>query len=253
MKNLALILFIVIPNFSLFAGDLITGRACYKFSDDESIQVAKEIVFSMAKREALEGYKPFIEASSRISSKTQRNNIISSIIGEHFSNIQIIEDSKNIQRRKICSEITAEIESSKVKDVINYISGIERKIKFNIPSALWENEYLKWIKIEKINQRKEKYLKVRYFCKSGKSSIPNKGHDEWNNGSNSKYVNKGRDFKIVCIDKNKMPLSITKYISNYGCYTWEGDPVGYFYIPINVFSACFQRDAADYSFEWLDK
>ena len=40
----------------VIGGEVITGKGCYRFSDQESISVAREIALSMAKRDALEGY-----------------------------------------------------------------------------------------------------------------------------------------------------------------------------------------------------
>ena len=73
----------------LIGGEIIVGKACYRFSDHESIATARDIALSMAKREALEGYSVFVNATTTVENYTMKNNLITSITAANLNNLKI--------------------------------------------------------------------------------------------------------------------------------------------------------------------
>ena len=155
------ILVILIPLFAGFfqappviASEIITGKACYRFSDQESIAAARDIALAMAKREALEGYSVFVNATTTVENYTMKNNLITSITAANLNNLKITKKSENLAKKEVCRAIQAEVDPIEIKEQVykrvsmpNIVSG---KININFPSGLWESSRMKWIKVWQI-------------------------------------------------------------------------------------------------------
>ena len=85
----------------LIGGEIITGKGCYRFSDQESIAVAREIALSMAKRDALEGYAVFVNATATVDNYVLKNSIISSVSASVLNNMKIIEKKEDFFSKTI--------------------------------------------------------------------------------------------------------------------------------------------------------
>jgi len=247
LKKTVLLILSIIPYFSLFADDVITGRACYKYSDLESLEIARDIALSMAKREALESYSPYIASSSVIKSNTLKNDLIVSITANKFKNFRVIDETENTSRNKVCRTIQAEVNESDIIEEVKFRTDLNRKKKVRINTGLWENRIMKWLKIEKVDNGN--FLKIRFMCKMGKSAWGN-NIDNWHNYDI--FHKPGRSFTIICLDNENLPLKNNKYQEHY-CSEYEGNSLGHFYVPNNVSIACKGLNASDYSLEWSDK
>ena len=71
------LLILAIPSVSI--AETIKGYTCYRYSDRESISVARDIALAMAKRDALEGYAVFVESTSTVRNATMINDIITGL------------------------------------------------------------------------------------------------------------------------------------------------------------------------------
>lgn len=163
----------------VIGGEIITGKACYRFSDQESIAAARDIALSMAKREALEGYSVFVNATTTVENYTMKNNLITSITAANLNNLKITKKSENLAKREVCRSIQAEVDPIEIKEqvakrvVLPNISSGSKKINF--PTGLWENRNIKWLKVSKGRCREYiqridltlsgSCLKIRYLCK----------------------------------------------------------------------------------------
>ena len=96
--------------------ETIRGKACYRFSDSESITAARDIALSMAKREALESYAVFVKATTNIENFTVKNDLITSISASILKNMVVVSKSENFGKREICREIRAEVEGINVRE-----------------------------------------------------------------------------------------------------------------------------------------
>ena len=86
----------------VIGSEVITGKGCYRFSDQESIAAARDIALAMAKREALEGYSVFVNATTTVENYTMKNNLITSITAANLNNLKITKKSENLAKREVC-------------------------------------------------------------------------------------------------------------------------------------------------------
>ena len=150
----------------LSAGEIVSGEACYRFSDQDSIQAARDIALSMAKREALEGYSVFVESTSAVENFTLKNDLISSLSVAVLRKMKITE-TQDLANRKICTEISAEIEPFEIKQRVTAAINRFRRQSMNIPTGLPET---KWGKVLKAEEQKEA-LRVVVECKTRNDSL----------------------------------------------------------------------------------
>ena len=158
---------------NLYGMEVVKGSACYRFSDSESIKVAREIALSMAKREALESYEVFISSTSAVENYTLKNDIIMNLSMGILKNVKINDKSENLEQRKICRSITAEISPIEMKETIQAKVNLQRKRSMNFDSGLRETEYYKVLKIKRKKSRNNKYddVQIIYLCKVSSYSI----------------------------------------------------------------------------------
>ena len=161
-----IILLSFIPTF-LDAGEIVRGKACYRFSDQESIQAARDIAMSMAKREALEGYKVFVESTSTVQNFTLKNDLISSLSVAVLRKMKITKQTEDLAKMKICTVITAEIEPFEIKQRVTVAINRFRRQNMNIQTGLPETS---WGKALKAEERQGK-LRVVVQCKARDDSI----------------------------------------------------------------------------------
>ena len=210
------ILVLLIPFFAgvfqaplVIGGEIIKGKACYRFSDQESIAAARDIALAMAKREALEGYSVFVNATTTVENYTMKNNLITSITAANLNNLKITKKSENLAKREVCRAISAEVDPIEIKEQVykrvsmpNMASG---KINTNFPSGLWEGKYVKWLKVKKekcnrkgkISEYGDPCLRIRYLCKKTCNYV--KKEKVWRNykKSNSKVSQKTNSVRFL--------------------------------------------------------
>ena len=125
-------------------GEIITGKACYRFSDQESLAVARDIALSLAKRDALESYAVFVNATATVKNYKLKNSIITSVSASVLNNMKIIEKKENFEKREVCRAIRAEVEKIEVmKEIKSRIRLSQRKYNFNTDTGLYEDHKLK--------------------------------------------------------------------------------------------------------------
>ena len=121
------------------AAETIKGHACYHYSDNESLNDARDIALSMAKREALESYSVFVESTSTVENFVLKNDLIASLTAAVLKNLKVIGKSEDTKKRKVCRTIQAKIEPLDVKSQIETKIKVYKRKKSNFPSGLPEN------------------------------------------------------------------------------------------------------------------
>ena len=230
----------------LIGGEIIKGKACYRFSDQESIAAARDIALAMAKREALEGYSVFVNATTTVENYTMKNNLITSITAANLNNLKITKKSENLAKREVCRAIQAEVDPIEIKEQVykrvsmpNMASG---KINTNFPTGLWESKYVKWLKV-KVKKGKGPTLAIRYLCKKMKTDgdeIPE------------------RNYRITCTDDDGVPtlLDYEGYVSYCDTSDMKVGKIKDTFIYTEAKDLCNKHKAAEgstkMSFEWLN-
>lgn len=98
--------------------EVVTGKACYRYSDNESLTTAREIALSMAKRDALEGNSVFVESTSNVENMTLKNDLITNLTTGYLKNLKVFEETEDFGLREICRTIQAEVEPVEFKQQI---------------------------------------------------------------------------------------------------------------------------------------
>ena len=98
--------------------EVVTGKACYRYSDNESLTTAREIALSMAKRDALEGNSVFVESTSNVENMTLKNDLITNLTTGYLKNLRVLEETEDFGLREVCRTVQAEVEPIEVKQQI---------------------------------------------------------------------------------------------------------------------------------------
>jgi len=163
--RIAVTILSLVPTF-LSAGEIVSGEACYRFSDQDSIQAAKDIALSMAKREALEGYSVFVESTSTVQNFTLKNDLISSLSVAVLRKMKITKQTEDLENRTICTAIRAEIEPFEIKQRVTAAINRFRQQNMNIQTGLPESSWGKVLKAEEVVWRERDVLRVVVQCKN---------------------------------------------------------------------------------------
>lgn len=171
-KITTIILIMLFSPLILFGAEQISGHACYKFSDEESINAARDIALSLAKREALEGYSVFVQSTTTVRNNILLNDIIQSITVGLLNNLEVTEVKEDLNEREICRAIKADVEPMDIKKDINTrIAGINEKGS-KVSLGLFENQLVKLINLEQLKKSfrggmgSVHYAKMRFLCKA---------------------------------------------------------------------------------------
>lgn len=98
--------------------EVVTGKACYRYSDNESLTTAREIALSMAKRDALEGNSVFVESTSNVENMTLKNDLITNLTTGYLKNLKVLKETEDFGLREICRTVQAEVEPVEFKQQI---------------------------------------------------------------------------------------------------------------------------------------
>lgn len=120
---------------SLAWGETIQGEACYRYGAAETFNAAKHISISLAKRNALENYKPFAEAAVNMQEPRLRNELLANLTVQAMRNVQVTRSEEDREAREICSEVRAEVEPDALKKRISAVfNAFQKKLR---PGKTW--------------------------------------------------------------------------------------------------------------------
>jgi len=198
----------------------ITGSACYRFSDNESINTARNNALSMAKQNALERNSVYVRSTSEVENFTLKESIIKSLTAGFIKNLHIIEKVEDLDQRKICRKIQGDIDSVSVEKAIN--DAIKQFQGENIASKTTVQGLQKII--EKQNEKIESLRKKSQDSHYKKRLI--KVINEQKNaikklGQKSKsipYTTRNYDKNLAFLNINSVPSNIDVYIND----QWTG-------------------------------
>ena len=212
----------------VIGGEIITGKACYRFSDHESIAAARDIALSMAKREALEGYAVFVNATATVNNYVLKNSIITSVSASVLNNMKITSKKENLEKREVCRTISAVVEEIEVKkEITSRIRLSQKKKNLNFDTGLHEDKNIKILKIKREKNKNGDFITMRGICKQRRSTYPS--------------------FSIMYYDEDGIPL-VQKNI-HFKCIRKNHIARASFYLP--GYNYQYIKEAVDYTFEWI--
>ncbi len=141
---------ILLLSFCLSAeAEQISGSACYRYSENESINAARDIALTMAKRDALEGYTVFVGSTTAVENFSLKNDLITSLTAGYLRNLKITKATENLTIREVCRTLTAEVEPIEIKTQITAIINAYQTRISDKPTNLPQNEHYRILKIER--------------------------------------------------------------------------------------------------------
>ena len=216
----------------VIGGEVITGKGCYRFSDQESIAVAREIALSMAKRDALEGYAVFVNATATVDNYVLKNSIISSVSASVLNNMRITNKKENLEKREVCRTISAVVEEIEVKkEITSRIRLSQKKKNINFDTGLHEDENIKVLKIKQKKDTKGDFIEMRVLCKFDNENY-NAGHHN-----------------VMYFDEDGIPLAQIHH--KFWCSRKNHVTRSRFYLPGSGPSDHYPDEAVDYTIEWI--
>ena len=99
-------------------GEEIRGDACYRYSDNQSLQEAKTTVASLARRNALEKHRVFVSTISQVENFSLRKDIATTVAAGFLKNVKVLELTEDRANQKVCIRISAEVESKTIESFI---------------------------------------------------------------------------------------------------------------------------------------
>lgn len=126
----------------------ISGKACYRYGTTEFPAAAKFIALTLAKRAALEGYKPFREATVNMWEPALREELLTNLTTRALKNINPTEETNDPKTREICQTLTAEVEAEEVTEMVSAVFFAVRNRRIGLSTGLPENEYIQILKVE---------------------------------------------------------------------------------------------------------
>ncbi|MBT7408763.1 MAG: hypothetical protein HN826_03585 [Methylococcales bacterium] len=218
MKKILIIALLILAPLTVFSADRLTGHACYHYSDNESLLVARQLAISLAKREILEQSSTFVESTSTVENFSLKNDLITSLSGGVLKNIKVTLKTESVEKREVCRTITAEIEPVEFKKKIqSSLRAFKRKHSNNYPTGLPKNAWKRILKVKEKGstiiaiaeclKTHDKYsygIRVIYYDEDGipeESSEPSKNYC-WNVGDivKAKFPRKAKQFSAYGMD-----------------------------------------------------
>ncbi len=179
------------------ADEVIEGRGCYTYGDNETLIEARSFATTLAMRNAIESYLVYVESLTTVSNYKLKKDEIETISGGYLKNIRIISHTEN--NRTICEIIQAVVTPSDVLAAIKKV--VNNKNVYHTKKTL-ENSYVKIIDFE---LNKLSWLSILY---QSKINIKEKYTYSIQDYRNPEYTGLIK-LIIHCFDNNNNPLPTT--------------------------------------------
>lgn len=142
----------------LSAEEVIEGRYCYHYGDNETLLEARELTRTLAIRNAIESYRVFVEAASLIDNFIMNTDLIQTISSGYLRDMQVLEHSEEGQT--ICETLQFKIDPVSFDTFLK--SQALRRLRMARELGIDNNGYLKVLSVSpfKFNAAGEKVVEV---------------------------------------------------------------------------------------------
>ncbi len=137
-------------NPSLLA-EPVTGEACYAYGNSETVNGARHIALALAKRNALEEYPVYSDATANISDPQLKNEIITNLTVRAMKGIKVTGEEEDPAKKEVCRTVQVEVDPVQVKEIISAVFYAFYNRKGRIRTGLPENGNLRIIKAEEFS------------------------------------------------------------------------------------------------------
>lgn len=185
--------------------EVVTGKACYRYSDNESLTTAREIALSMAKRDALESNSVFVESTSNVENMTLKNDLITNLTTGYLKNLKVLEETEDFGLREVCRTIQAEVEPIEVKQQIT--ARIRQFTDFNKDrTGLPRGEFLRVV-----NAWEDKQGRLNVIAELHTQDQPAQDYER----RTGRTTQRKREVKVTLYDAEGYPAGQKRLAMNY--------------------------------------
>ena len=156
LKNL-FYLFLLLPH-QIVAVELIQGRYCYNYGDNETLLEAREMTRTLAIRNAIESYRVFVEAASLIDNFIMNTDLVQTISSGYLKDMQVLEHTE--EKYSVCETVQFKIDPVTFDTFIK--SQVQRRLRMAREMGIDNNGYLKILSLSpfKFNASGEKVVEA---------------------------------------------------------------------------------------------
>jgi len=141
----------------LVAEEIIQGRYCYNFGDNETLLEAREMTRTLAIRNAIESYRVFVEAASLIDNFILSTDLVQTISSGYLKDMQVLEHTE--EKYTVCETVQFKIDPVTFDTFLK--SHVQRRLRMAREMGI-DNKYLKILSLSpfKFNASGEKVVEV---------------------------------------------------------------------------------------------
>lgn len=96
--------------------DSVRGQGCYAFGDNETPAEAKKAAMALARQQAVESYRVYVQSASTVKNFQLEDDLIQNVSAAMLQNVQVEKKEKKDQ--EVCISITARISPVKLEELI---------------------------------------------------------------------------------------------------------------------------------------
>lgn len=96
--------------------DPVHGQGCYTFGDDQTPAQAKKAALALARQQAVEGYRVYVQSASTVKNFQLEDDLIQNVSAGMLQDVQVEKTEKKDQ--EICITIAARISPVKLEELI---------------------------------------------------------------------------------------------------------------------------------------
>ena len=135
----------------LLLGETISGRGCYTYGETETLAAAKAISLALAKRNALEGYKPFAEATAAFTDPHLKNEILANVTVRALKALKVEEPVEDAEKREVCRSVEGEVDGEEIREMVAAVANAFRNRKSFARTGLPESEDVRIIGVTEVH------------------------------------------------------------------------------------------------------
>ncbi|WP_447972033.1 DUF4384 domain-containing protein [Nitrospira sp. Kam-Ns4a] len=96
--------------------ETVRGTGCYTYGDEETPDKARRTAQALARREAVESYRVFVQAATTVKNHVTQEDLVHSASAAVLRDVQIEKEEE--QGRRICLTITAKVSPAEVEELL---------------------------------------------------------------------------------------------------------------------------------------
>jgi hypothetical protein len=129
----------------------IVGDYQYTYSDNQSLEQARQIAYTLAVRKAVESLPVFTEETATINDPAVIKALVQTITSGYMHDLQIVE--QNQEGRRVSCKVRAYVEPAVIKNVI--VRELSR-LQVREPEAIDENQHIRILAVKEFLEEEPK-------------------------------------------------------------------------------------------------